>query len=153
MGILFILFIVCFAAFIFIRVSSEKSEREFANRPSVITNPAKDLYPNQKYAIVGLFAIVQGASPITAFDDSISEMVQSAIFSLGLSKSEVERCLKTTMGGDPERELNRIISSLKEIRDKNYINELRQKCVKIAKIGGDFETIEFVNDVFNELGL
>lgn len=151
MGILFILLVVCLVAMVLLRRSNEKSEREFANRPYVITNPAKDLFSNEKYAIVRLFALVQGASPLTAFDEDISEMVQSIIFSLGLSKSEVEWILKNTMS-NPERETHRMIESLKEIRDKNYLRELYHKCHKIALIGGDSETIEVVNAIFkNEL--
>lgn len=66
--------------------SANKSEEKFANRPFVITNPAKDLFSHQKYAIVGLFATIQGASPITAYDDDINKMVQSTIFSLGYQR-------------------------------------------------------------------
>ena len=53
---------------------------------------------------------------------------------------------------NPERETHRMIDSLKEIRDKNYLRELYHKCHKIALIGGDRETIEVVNAIFkNEL--
>ena len=64
MGILFIIAVICAVAAILLHRSADKSEREFANRPYVITNPAKDLFSNEKYAIVGLFALVQGASPV-----------------------------------------------------------------------------------------
>ena len=77
--------------------SANKAEQKFANRPSVIKNPAEDLFPNQKYAIVGLFATIQGASPITAFDDDINKMVQSTIFSLGLSRSDVEHYISVSL--------------------------------------------------------
>lgn len=153
MGILFIIAVVGIVAAILLHKSADKTEQEFANRPYVITDPAKDLFTNEKYAIVGLFALVQGASPLTAFDEDISEMVQSIIFSLGLSKSDVEKILKNTMS-NPERGIHRMIDSLKEIRDKNYLRELYHKCHKIALIGGDSETIEVVNVIFkNELGV
>ena len=111
------------------------------------------MFPNQKYAIVGLFASIQGASPITAYDEDVNKMVQSTIFSLGLSRAEVERYLQMSMSRNPERELNRIIDSLKEIRDKSYINMLYQKCIKIATISGDRETLAVVNLIFKELGM
>ncbi len=133
--------------------SANKAEQKFANRPSVIKNPAEDLFPNQKYAIVGLFATIQGASPITAYDDDINKMVQSTIFSLGLSRSDVEHYLSVSMKRDPEREFCRIIDSLKEIRDKNYIRGLYEKCIKIANMTQDDDTIAVVNLTFKELGL
>ena len=154
MGILFIIAVICAVAAILLHRSADKSEREFANRPFVIKDPSKDLFTNQKYAIVGLFALVQGASPLTAFDEDVSEMVQSVIFSLGLSRSDVERYMKNTMMSNPERGIHRIIDSLKEIRDKNYISELYYKCNKIALIGGDIETIEVIDVIFKkELGI
>lgn len=133
--------------------SANKAEQKFANRPSVIKNPAEDLFPNQKYAIVGLFATIQGASPITAFDDDVNKMVQSTIFSLGLSRSDVEHYISVSMKRDPEREFCRIIDSLKEIRDKNYIRGLYEKCIKIANMTRDDDTIAVVNLTFKELGL
>lgn len=133
--------------------SANKAEQKFANRPSVIKNPAKDLFPNQKYAIVGLFATIQGASPITAFDDDINKMVQSTIFSLGLSRSDVEHYISVSMKRDPEREFCRIIDSLKEIRDKNYIRGLYEKCIKMARMTRNEDTLAIMHQLANELGI
>ncbi len=153
METLIIIAIIGIVLFVLFHRSADKSAEKFANRPSVITNPSEDLFPNQKYAIVGLFASIQGASPITAYDEDVNKMVQSTIFSLGLSRAEVERYLQMSMSRNPERELNRIIDSLKEIRDKSYINMLYQKCIKIATISGDRETLAVVNLIFKELGM
>ena len=144
--------VICLIVGFILHRSADKSEKQFDNRPSVITNPAKDLYPNQIYAIVGLLASVQGASAITAFDEDVNKMVQSTIFSLGLSMSDVERYLKGSVGRNPDQEFDRVIASLKEIRDRNYLFGLRQKCMQIANMTGNPDTIEMVNIVFRELG-
>ena len=153
METLIIIAIIGIVLFVLFHRSADKSAEKFANRPSVITNPSEDLFPNQKYALVGLFATIQGASPITAYDDDINKMVQSTIFSLGLSRSDVEHYLSVSMKRDPEREFCRIIDSLKEIRDKNYIRGLYEKCIEIANMTRDDDTIAVVNLTFKELGL
>lgn len=131
--------------------SSDKAEENFANRPTVITNPEKDLFINQKYAIVKLLAYIQGASPESAYNDEANRIIQSTISSLGLSMSEVEKVLKCSMSYDPEREVDHIVRSLNEIRDRKYLYTIYQKCIKVAEISGDRETIEYTKDVFMEL--
>jgi hypothetical protein len=153
MGILIVIAAVLAVLSFLLYRSANKSEEKFANRPFVITNPAKDLFSHQKYAIVGLFATIQGASPITACHDDINKMVQSTIFSLGLSKADVEHYLSVSMKRDSEREFSRIIDSLKEIRDKRYIHELYEKCMKIARMTGDKDTLVVMHQLANELGI
>lgn len=153
MGILIVIAAVLAVLSFFLHRSANKAEQKFANRPSVIKNPAEDLFPNQKYAIVGLFATIQGASPITAFDDDINKMVQSTIFSLGLSRSDVEHYISVSMKRDPEREFCRIIDSLKEIRDKNYIRGLYEKCIKMARMTRNEDTLALMYQLANELGI
>lgn len=153
MGILIVIATVLAVLSFLLHRSANKSEEKFANRPFVITNPAKDLFSHQKYAIVGLFATIQGASPITACNDDINKMVQSTIFSLGLSRADVEHYLSVSMKRDPEREFSRIIDSLKEIRDKRYIHELYEKCMKIARMTGDKDTLVVMHQLANELGI
>ena len=80
-------------------------------------------------------------------------MVQSTIFSLGLSRADVEHYLSVSMKRDPEREVSRIIDSLKEIRDKRYIHELYEKCMKIARMTGDEDTLVVMHQLANELGI
>lgn len=153
MGVVFlVLAIVCIVLYFAFHRSADKLDAQFANRPATIVNPANDLFQNQKYAIVGLLAIVQGASPQSAFNEAVNQMVQSTISSLGLSKQEVERYLKVSMNHDVEREIDRIIYSLKEIRDRSYLASLYQKCLQIAKISGDYDTIEGTKEIFKELG-
>ncbi len=150
---LFILAALMAVAAFALHRNADKSERKFANRPAVVTNPAKDLLTNQKYAIVKFLALVQGASPLSAFSDEANAIVQSTIQSLGLSRPEVERIVKVSMTHDPERELNRTLDSLAEIRDRNYLGDVFRKAMRIAQISQDTETIEGVRHVMNELGL
>ena len=81
MGILIVLAVVLAAFSFWMYRSADKSEERFANRPSVITNPEKDLFSNQKYAIVKLLAFIQGASPLSAFNEEANRIAQSTIFS------------------------------------------------------------------------
>ena len=131
--------------------SADRDEERFANRPSVITSPAQDLFANQKYAIIKLLAFIQGASPSSAFDDEANQITHSVIFSLGLSQREVERIINHSMSHNPAQEIGRIMQSLSEIRDKIYLRNLYQKCIKIANISDDYDTIEATKEIFREL--
>lgn len=132
--------------------SANRDEKEFANRPAVISNPATDLFTNQKYAIVGLIAIFQGASPLTAYNEDVNNIMNDTTASLGLTRQDVERFIKNSMKRDPEREFERIILALKGIRDHNYIRQLKEKISEIAHISGDIDIIETVDEIFKELG-
>lgn len=151
MEILFAILIVILLGCICLYRSSKKTEQEFANRPSVITNPAKDLFINEKYAIVRLLAYVQGANSISAYSDEASKIVQSTIFELGLSQKEVVKVLRVSMSHAPERQLYQILSSLDEIKDRKYLHHLYEKCSEIATISYDVDTIEAVEHIFKEL--
>ncbi len=151
MGILIVLAVVLAAFSFWMYRSADKSEERFANRPSVITNPEKDLFSNQKYAIVKLLAFIQGASPLSAFNEEANRIAQSTIFSLGLSQKEVEKVLRISMQRNPEQEIDRIFHSLDEIRDRDYLANLYRKCKVIANISADEDTIEAVDNLFQEL--
>lgn len=153
MEILLIAAVLLAIACFYLHRSANKADERFENRPSVITNPSQDLFTNQKYAIVGLLAFIQGASPLSAYSNEANQIVQSTIFSLGLSQQDVEKYLKLAMKHDPERHMNRLINSLKEIRDRDYIKRLYDKSMRIANISGDEETKEMINDIFSELGV
>ena len=152
-GVLFIIAAILFVVYILLHRSADKQEEKFANRPTIITNPATDLFTNEKYAIVKLLAFVQGASSASAFDDEANKIVQSTIFTLGLSQGEVEKLLKISMNHSPEVERRRIFDSLNEIRDKNFLRELYHKCDTVANISGDNDTIEMVRDIFESLNV
>lgn len=152
-GVLFIIAAILFVVYILLHRSADKQEEKFANRPTIITNPATDLFTNEKYAIVKLLAFVQGASSASAFDDEANKIVQSTIFTLGLSQGEVEKLLKISMNHSPEVEMRRIFDSLNEIRDKNFLRELYHKCDTVANISGDNDTIEMVRDIFESLNV
>ncbi len=131
----------------------DKKESELYNRTSTISNQNQNLLPNQKYAIVGLLAYIQGASSISAYDTEANNIVKSIIFNLGLSKSEVERYLQSSFFQNSEHSLYRIVDSLKEIRDRDFLKEIYNKALKIARISGDIDTIETTKKIFKELGL
>lgn len=150
-GVLIFLALIGFIVYIFLHRSADKAEERFANRPCTIENPAKDLFTNQKYAIVKLLAFIQGASPVSAFDDEANKIVQSTIFSLGLSQDTVVKLLKVSMNHDAEREMQRIFRSLDEIRDRDYLRRLYRKCQTIAEISGDAATIAVTRELFKAL--
>lgn len=135
---------------VYLHKSADAEEKRFANRPEVITNPKVDLFTNEKYAIVQLIAYVQGASPQSAFSSEANAIAESVFSSLGITNGEVEKLLKSQMNGNPERQAARIIGSLHEIRDKNYLKELYLKCMRIADISGDEETKDSLNIIFKE---
>lgn len=142
-----ILFILAIAMFLFARYlnsSADKMEQRVADAPSVITNPARDLQKNQKYAIVRLLAMVQGASSFSAYDEHASQIVKSTIFSLGLSQGEVEKVLKVTSNRSVDFELRQIEESLKEIKDRRYLNDIMDKCSEIAEISNNEEIKEYI---------
>lgn len=151
--LLIILGILGFIGAISLKINANKEAVQFANRPTTIVNPNKDLFTNQKYAIVGILAFIQGASSQSAFDDEANRIIQNTISSLGLSRQEVEKYLRVSMNHSAEYQIDTIISSLKEIRDHDYLVNLYQKCLKIARISGDNEIIEITKRVFNELGI
>jgi len=68
--ILFILAIICFIAYIALHRSADKTKYESVNRPTVIRNMKNDISIREKYAMVCFLASVQGASPLSAFDDN-----------------------------------------------------------------------------------
>lgn len=151
--IVIILGIICLFGYIGLSLSANKKAEQFANRPTVITNPATDLYINEKYAIVQLLFFVQGASSASAFDDEANRIVQSTIISLGLSKNQVVKFLQVSMGHNPDREIDRMIMSLKEIRDRDYLRGIYKKCLRIADISGDHDMRMVVNEIFRELNI
>ena len=97
MEILIVLAILLALFSFWIHKSADKSEEKFANRPFVITNPAQDLFVNQKYAIVKLLAFIQGSSLQSIYDEESCRIIECTIDSLGLSHKEVERILRSSM--------------------------------------------------------
>lgn len=151
MAVLLIIGIGLIVLVLVLNSSADKSEQRFNNRPAVINDPAKDLPLNQKYAIVRLFAIVQGCSVSSAYDQEASQIVMSTIFSMGLSREKVERILRITANRDPEAEISQIFDCLSEIKDKDYLRRIYQKCRRIAVISGDNDMIEGVDNLFHKL--
>ncbi len=141
------------AFFMYSRKSEGKWEEAFRDRPSVIVDPDKDLSSDEKYAIVGMLAWIQGASPLSAYDDEANEITQSVVSSLGLSMRDVGKFLSVSLKRDPMREMKRIYSLLSGIRDKNYLADIYKKCMRIADISQDIEAKEVIEDIFRDLGV
>ena len=121
-------------------------------------NTLTELSPNQKYAIVQLVACVQGASSLSAFSDEANNISEQIFLSIGLSKQDVgrhlEKHMKSTMYGDPEQQFQNMLINLKSISDKDFLNGLYKKCMRIAEISKDMETIILTKMIFNkELGV
>lgn len=131
--------------------SNELKEEKIENRPFIIRDPSSDLSINQKHAIVNLLAFIQGASPLSAYNEKSTQIFQSIIDSLNLSQQEVEKCIKVSMNHDPDIVTNTMMNSLAEIRDRRYINTLHKQCQQIAEISGDRECMEIVENIFQEL--
>ena len=153
MAILFILAFVFLIGAIALHRSADRDERRFENRPSVITNPATDLFTNQKYAIMKIMIFLQGTSPLSAYDDEANRIVQETKDSMGLSAGEVTRLLMHSMDEDSETEVACIMDSLHEIRDKNFLGQFCRKCMRIAEISGNVEMMEVVRAMSKELGV
>lgn len=153
MGFLFVLAILLAVAAFWLHRSADKSEERFANRLAVISEPAKDLFANQKYAIIKFLAYTQGASPLSAYDDEATRIIQDTARSLGLSQSEVIKCIKVSMSHDSEREMSRMLESLDEIRDRGFLKEICRKAMRIAHISGDTDAVGMVEAVMRELRL
>ncbi len=151
--LLIIIGVAGFIGYILLYRSADKAEEKFANRATIITNPSKDLFINEKFAIVKVLAFIQGASPKSAFNDEANKIAQSTIFTLGLSQGEVEKILKISMNHSFEQEIQSIFCSLNEIRDRNYLYNLSQKCLNIAEISEDYETIKITEELFKKLGI
>lgn len=151
MWILFIIGVLGLIGYFWLHRSADKMGEKYNNRPTVITDPAKDLYTNQKYAIVGILCMIQGASQSSAYSEEANNIVWSTIFSLGLSRSDVEKYLRSTMNDSPQYIVRRIKDSLREIRDKQFLENIYKKCSRIATISGDYEIKLLADDLFRGL--
>ena len=151
MWILLVIGILGLVGSFWLHRSADKMGEKYNNRPTVITDPAKDLYTNQKYGIVGILCMIQGASQSSAYSEEANNIVWSTIFSLGLSRSDVEKYLRSTMNDSPQSIVRRIKDSLREIRDKQFLENIYKKCSRIATISGDYEIKLLADDLFRGL--
>ena len=151
MWILLVIGILGLVGSFWLHRSADKMGEKYNNRPTVITDPAKDLYTKQKYAIVGILCMIQGASQSSAYSEEANNIVWSTIFSLGLSRNDVEKYLRSTMNDSPQYIVRRIKDSLREIRDKQYLEDIYKKCSRIATISGDYEIKLLADDLFRGL--
>lgn len=150
-----VVFIILAAVFFIISVSlhnsADKQEEKFNNRPSIITSPSNDLFTNQKYAIINILAFAQGANSVSAYSDEANGILNQWLSKLGLSQAEAEKSIRLSMSLSPERSIQIIRDSMIEIRDKAFIQSVYRDATRIAKISGDGETIEFMNELFNDI--
>lgn len=168
-AVFIILAIVCFVFYLALHKSANKDNAphiwvEQNNMKStnvktdMITNLSMGLSTKQKYAVVQLLACIQGASPLSAFGDEANNISERIFSSMGLSKQDVgiflEEQMNSTISGNPEQQFQNMLSALKSIKDKTFLNNLYQKCMRIAEISGDVETISMTKTIFNhELGI
>lgn len=136
---------------LFIIVSGHKQEAKFNNRPSTIISPSTDLFTNQKYAIIHILALTMGANSSSAYSDEAYAIVNQWLSKLGLTKTDMEKSIRVSMSYSPERSFRIIRDSLIEIRDKNFIRLVYRDVQRIAQISGDQDTIESMNELFNDI--
>lgn len=136
---------------LFIIVSRHKQEAKFNNRPLTIVSPSTDLSTNQKYAIIHILAFTMGSNSSSAYSDEADAIVGRWLSKLGLTKTDMEKSIRVSMSYSPERSFQIIRDSLIEIRDKNFIRLVYRDVQRIAQISGDQDTIEFVNELFNDI--
>ena len=148
---LFILWLTMETAWIVIRYMYDSTQKNIENDNMKINTLQEQSSINQKYAVISLLAFIQGASPQSAFNDEANEIVQSTISSLGLTKEEAEQHIKSSMGHNPEQEIDKIMNALKKIQNSGYITDLYHKCMRIAEISGQTEMIEVVRNIFEEI--
>lgn len=149
--ILIILAIVFFFISMSLHNSADKQEEKFKNRPSVITSPSNDLFTNQKYAVINILAFAQGANSMSAYSNEANEIVNNWLLKLGLSKAEMEKSIQVSMSLPPERSVQIIRDSLIEIKDKDFVRSVTRDVNRIAQISGDEDTIDFMEELFNDI--
>lgn len=137
----------------FVEIKKDIQEEWSRQNGGAETSQSTSLTKKQKYAIVGLMAYVQGASPLSIYDDDANKIMQALFVSLGLSKQEIETFLKQSMQRNGEEEANSIIDTLHTIGDKEYLRALYRKALTVARISESKETIESVRHIFGELNI
>lgn len=150
-AVLIILAMVFFFISVSLHNSADKQEAKFNNRPSTIISPSTDLFTNQKYAIIHILALTMGANSSSAYSDEADAIVGRWLSKLGLTKTDMEKSIRVSMSYSPERSFRIIRDSLIEIRDKNFIRLVYRDVQRIAQISGDQDTIESMNELFNDI--
>lgn len=149
--VLIILAIVFFFISASLHNSADRQEAKFNNRPSTIISPSTDLFTNQKYAIINILAFAQGANTSSTYSDEANAIVNQWLSKLGLNKTEMEKSVRLSMSYTPERSVQIIRDSLIEIRDKNFIRSVYHDVQRIVQISGVQDTMEFMNELFNDI--
>lgn len=150
-AVLIILAVVFFLISMSLHNSADKQEAKFNNRPSTITSPSNDLFTNQKYAIINILALAQGANSISAYSDDANSILNKWCSKLGLTKTDVEKSIRHSMSLSPERSVQIIRDSMIEIKDKAFVRSVYRDVDRIAQISGDIDTIEFMKELFNDI--
>lgn len=146
-----ILTVACFFISVSLHKSTNEHEAKFNNCPSKINSPSNDLFKNQKYAIINILAFTIGTNSISAYSDEANMILNQWCLKLGLSKDEMEKSIQHSMKFTPERSIKIIIDSMIEIKDKDFIRTVYHDVKRIAQISGDKDTIELINDLFNDI--
>lgn len=148
---LIIFAIVLFIISVSLHNSADKQKEIFKNRPSIITDPLSDLLANQKYAIINILAFVQGTNYVSAYNDEANRILNQWLLKLGLSQAEAEKSIRLSMSLSPEKSIYIMRDSINEIKDKAFVRSVYRDVVRIARISGDEENVEFVTYFFNDI--
>lgn len=148
---LIIFAIVLFIISVSLHNSADKQKEIFKNRPSIIIDPLSDLLANQKYAIINILAFVQGTNYVSAYNDEANRILNQWLLKLGLSQAEAEKSIRLSMSLSPEKSIYIMRDSINEIKDKAFVRSVYRDVVRIARISGDEENVEFVTYFFNDI--
>jgi hypothetical protein len=150
-AVLLILAVICLFISVSLHKSADKQEAKFRNRPSIITSPSSDLFKNEKYAIINILAFAQGANSVSAYSDEANGILNKWLSKLGVSKAEAEKLVRFSMGLSPERSIKNIRDSMVEIKDKDFVRSVYRDVERIAQISGDEDTINLIEDLFDDI--
>lgn len=149
--VLIILAGLCFYGCIKLHKSADKSEKKFANRPRVISNPAIDLYTDQKFAIIRLYIFVMGSDERLALSSYAENFMENELKQLGLTVKDAERIMKADLSRGSVRVIDGIISSLAGIRDFDYLKRVEAKCKTLISCSNDNMISELIDKLFSEV--
>lgn len=116
--------------------------------PVKIIDAAHDLTQEQKYALISLFAMIQGTSPKSAYDPFAQKILFSQARRMGLSQMDLENFLRTGTINNRRR----FVKVLKSIKDTDFMSAIYKRCHEIAKISSDPDAEYILKGVFYEIG-
>lgn len=151
LAVLIIIAIVLILISFSLHKSADEHERKFDQRPSVILSPSRDLFKNQKYAIVNFLGFVLGTNAVSAYDERSNMIFEHWMSKLELSKKDAENSMRVSMSFSPERSIQIMRDSLCEIKDKNFVRSVFNDARTIAEVSGNGDIINFIDNFLEEV--